>query len=510
MTSDSALVASLRSNAKSISLKAVSDSSIQLADASYPTDTSCVFIVGDKTLTYSLLSLVLLIQDPNNTYLQYKKICRTYSVKDSVTASDKDQVLEYFIGATNAEEEGSILESSSKKEKRVRLSESTVRQDKGNKPKKHTSRAEERKAPGSDKKKEKTPMTQEQIMENLNTVVDKRGQKGEDETALDDTENTAGESEMMIDTDVAQNDGSAGTDEPPKLLSQEEEERQAIQACLSVAGYDATKVSKEVLERDRAEVNEKIACLEIPVGDSATILRCGATATNTSNKRKAVSTSSDKNFARVLELYADSVKQSRLIKRDTKRSRTSDPLGSVKKSSKPMGKPIIIVPNAMTSPITLINSLDFFQNSHFLPREIAVKSLSGPKPTSVTVKRTVSSRLGGGTIEYEIVDNPDRKLKSASDWDRVVAVIAQGAAWQFKNWNMVRGREANPVDIFSKAFGYYIGFEGAPIPKELQGWNVKKGFLSKEKNGLDTVVYGSFWNGLDEWMSVHKRDYLPA
>jgi len=344
----------------------------------------------------------------------------------------------------------------------------------------------------------------------LNTVVDKRGQKGEDEVAQDDGGNTAGESEMTMDTDVTQNDESAGTDEPPKPLPQEEEEHLAIQACLSVAGYDATKVSKEVLEKDRAEVNEKIASLEIPVGDSATILRCGATATNTSSKRKAVATSSDKNFARVLELYAESVKQSRSVKRDPKRSRTGDPLGSAKKSNKPIGKPIIIVPNAMTSPITLINSMRFFQNSQFVPREIAVKSLSGPKPTSVTVKRTVSSRLGGGTIEYEIVDNPDRKLKSPSDWDRVVAVIAQGAAWQFKNWSMVRGREANPVDVFSKAFGYYIGFEGAPIPKELQGWNVKKGYLSKDKKGLDTVVYGSFWNGLDEWMSVHKRDYLPA
>lgn len=508
MSSDNDAVASLRTNAKSVSLHAVSDSSIQLADATYPKDTNCTFTVGDKTLTYSLLSLVLLIQDPKNSYLQYKKICRKYSVKDSVTASEKDQVLEYFIGASAVEEEGSIQESSVKKEgKRVRLPEPVAKNEKAQKSKKRSSRVEEKKAPV---KKDKTPMTQEQIMENLNIVVDKRGQKGEVEATQEEIAHAAEETEMVMETDVAQNDGIAGTDEPPKLLSQEEEERQAIQACLSAAGYDATKISPEVLENDRAKVTEKITSLEIPVGDSASILRCGATATNASNKRKAAPVSSDKNFARVLELYADSMKRPRTDNHDHKGSRSSTPVGSAKKATKPTGKPIIVVPNAMTSPLTLINAMSFFQKSHFIPREVAMKSLSGPKPTSVTVKRTVSARQGGGTVEYEIIDNPARKLKTPSDWDRVVAVVAQGAAWQFKGWNMARGRETNPVDVFSKAFGYYVGYEGAPDSKELQGWNVRKGYLSKDKRGLDSVVYASFWNGLDEWMSVHKRDYLPA
>ena len=206
-----------------------------------------------------------------------------------------------------------------------------------------------------------------------------------------------------------------------------------------------------------------------------------------------------------------SAKEERGLDKRDKRSRSATPtLTSPQPKKKAAGKPIIIVPNAMTSPITLINALQFFQHSKFEPRDIAIKNQTGPKQSSLFVKRNVASRLGGGEVEYEIIDNPSRKLKSPADWDRVVAVIAQGAAWQFKGWGMVRGREATPVDIFSHSFGYYIGIEGAPVPKELLGWNVKKGNLSRDKRGLDSVVYANFWNNLDEWMSVHKRHYLPG
>ena len=83
--------------------------------------------------------------------------------------------------------------------------------------------------------------------------------------------------------------------------------------------------------------------------------------------------------------------------------------------------------------------------------------------------------------------------------------MALGAGWQFKGW-----KKESPVDVFTDSYGFYISFEGTPIPKELQGWSVKKGVLSKDKRGLDSVVYASFWNGLDEWMNVHKREYLPV
>jgi len=440
-----------------------------------------------------------LLQDPSGTILNYKKLCRKYNVQDSVKTSEKDIILNYFLGSTVVPTEADVEkisdDSQQKKETRVKHSDAALQKDKQRKVR---IREEEQ----STKKKDRTAITQQQIMENLNIVVDKRGQhvgndKHKIQTALENTDNA---------TEADSRDGGGFlSDEPPKLLLQEEEERRAIQSCLSAEGYEATTIPQEVLEKDRGIVNEKITSFEIPVGDSASILRCGVTATF-SSKRKGTHESIQRNFARVLELYNESLKQSHVNKRDSKRPRQSDP-GEMTK--KPVGKPIIIVPNAMTSPITLMNSVDFFQNSQYVPRDVAAARLLGPKPTSVFIKRPVASRLGGGILEYEIMDNPARKLQRSSDWDRVVAVIAQGASWQFKGWKINGKTDPDPVDVFSNYFGYYIGFEGAPVPKDLEGWNVKKGFMSRDKRGLDSIVYSSFWNALDEWMNVHKREYLP-
>lgn len=502
MAAENDILRELKEHAKSLSINVISGDSITLSGNSYPGDTECSFTIGDATLSYSLLSLVLLLQDPSGTILNYKKLCRKYNVQDSVKTSEKDNVINYFLGSsisTDSDKDKVLSEDalSGKREKRVKLQEPAVTpRDKQGKVK---TKDEEKSS-----KRDKAPITQQQIMENLNIVVDKRGQQVKDRDEMVDKA-TTDDPNITIDTDSIHIQGISN-EESHKLLLREQEERSAIQAFLSATGYEATTIPQDILDKDRVEVNEKITSFEIPVGDSASILRCGATSTNMS-KRKSTVELSQRNFAKVLELYAESLKQSQVDKRDSKRLRHTSNGEDGKKAK---GKPIIIVPNAMTAPITLLNSVDFFQNSQFVPRDVAATRLVGPKPTSVCVKRTVASRLGGGIMEYEIMDNPTRKLLRSADWDRVVAVIAQGAAWQFKGWKMGGKTDPDPVDIFSNAFGYYIGFEGAPIPKDLQGWSVKQGFLSRDKRGLDSIVYSSFWNALDEWMSVHKREYLPG
>ena len=231
----------------------------------------------------------------------------------------------------------------------------------------------------------------------------------------------------------------------------------------------------------------------------------------------------------VLDMYNDMIKVDEKQKRhpsSTSTSRLSLGTSSMalgihqpKPRPKVLGKPIIIVPNAMTSPITLINASLFFEKSTYQSRDSLVKQDPSARQPSgmVPISRRISPRLGGGLVSYEIIDNPTMKL-SKDDWDRVVAVIAQGASWQFKGWKM-RGTtntttngsssDISPVDVFSRCYGFYIGFEGSPVPQEVMGWNVKKGMLSKDKRGMDSVVAASFWHGLDEWMSVHKPEYVP-
>ena len=52
----------------------------------------------------------------------------------------------------------------------------------------------------------------------------------------------------------------------------------------------------------------------------------------------------------------------------------------------------------------------------------------------------------GKTIQFKVVDNVSKLTRE--DWDRVVAVFAQGPSWQFKDWPW----DGNPVEIFNKGF----------------------------------------------------------
>ncbi len=66
-----------------------------------------------------------------------------------------------------------------------------------------------------------------------------------------------------------------------------------------------------------------------------------------------------------------------------------------------------------------------------------------------------------------------------------------------------------PAKLFDKVYGFYISMEGDKLPKDVAGWAVKRATLNRDKRGLDSVTYASFWNGLDEWMKVYKAELLP-
>ncbi len=532
----------LLSSVTSLSLNDIniSGKSLRLNSHTYDFNVPLTFSSLDKTLTYSLISLFLQLQDPKINFKDYNQLCKVYDVKDNVKVTEKKYVFNYFlkggdgvvkvrIDSGEGEHKDRQKDGHDKKESDHSKSRDNDR-DRGKSSHKdhHRSRSKRGRddVVGNTKKKEKkdeptAAITHQQLLQDLNIVVDKRsGAPNAKKISPDDNDST-----QEVDKDYPDKkettQGSAdytvstSTEEPPLLLSPEEGERRAIEACLSASGYEATKLSPEILERDRLEV-EKVTNFEIPVGDSGSILRCGAmsSAVPQNNGRKpsgVVDALNQKNFARVLELFEESKKHEQKLRRGVT-SRTQQSKVKVEEKGTPTGKPIIIVPNAMTAPITLVNAKAFFGEAKFVPRENCQKSKG--KEASVTITHSVSNRFGGGNMDYEIIDNPKRILKNPSDWSRVVAVIAQGESWQFKGWKMgctdskKKGFE-EPVEVFSRSFGFYVGFEGAPIPQQLMGWSVNKGFLSRDKRGLDSVVFATFWNGLDEWMCVHKRDFLP-
>lgn len=100
--------------------------------------------------------------------------------------------------------------------------------------------------------------------------------------------------------------------------------------------------------------------------------------------------------------------------------------------------PIIIIPAATTSLISMYNAKEILQDLKFISAE-QKKAEGARRDNELLLQRL----RGNVTVPYRVVDNP-AKL-SPADWDRVVAVFVMGPAWQFKGYPWEQ-----PVEIFAK------------------------------------------------------------
>ncbi|VAH95937.1 unnamed protein product [Triticum turgidum subsp. durum] len=109
--------------------------------------------------------------------------------------------------------------------------------------------------------------------------------------------------------------------------------------------------------------------------------------------------------------------------------------------------PIILVPSASQTLITIYNVKDFLEDFVFVPSDEKMRAMKGsPKPECVTLQKK-HVRGAGGPVAFEVRDKP-ASLK-ADDWARVVAVFVLGKEWQFKDWPF-KGH----VDIFNKGLPF--------------------------------------------------------
>jgi parafibromin len=112
--------------------------------------------------------------------------------------------------------------------------------------------------------------------------------------------------------------------------------------------------------------------------------------------------------------------------------------------------PIIIVPSAPSSIITIYNCREFLEEFKYVPSE--EKKKGGMKRSSdITIyRKKPHPSYPGQTISkpFKVTDNPLRLNRQ--EWEQVVAVFVAGPTWQFKGWpDMVAG--GSPVDIFTKS-----------------------------------------------------------
>lgn len=163
--------------------------------------------------------------------------------------------------------------------------------------------------------------------------------------------------------------------------------------------------------------------------------------------------------------------------------------------------PIIIVPSGMTAMINMYNARQFLEEGRFEPSNAAI-SAGLPKQSSMTIKRTVGKPAGKG-VPYLVTDKPPDK-KDTAMWSRVVAVIVQGAKWQFKDWPHKGAAQGEMLDTFSKVAGFYIHFSDDKVPEVVAGWNVRRLGLAREKRHMDTPVLLDLFGHLDAFLSARK------
>ncbi|ELU13919.1 hypothetical protein CAPTEDRAFT_183964 [Capitella teleta] len=156
--------------------------------------------------------------------------------------------------------------------------------------------------------------------------------------------------------------------------------------------------------------------------------------------------------------------------------------------------PIIIIPAATTSLITMYNAKDILQDLKFISTE-EKKAQGTKRDNEVLLQR---HKPGGLTVPYKIIDNP-LKL-STDDWDRVVAVFVQGPAWQFKGWPW----GGNPVDIFDRVRAFHLKWRELPVDANVQKWAVRVLNLDRQRRHLDRSQLQIVWEDLDRYLAKHK------
>lgn len=170
--------------------------------------------------------------------------------------------------------------------------------------------------------------------------------------------------------------------------------------------------------------------------------------------------------------------------------------------------PIIIIPNINSSLITMMNALDILQDLKYVSTEDKRKSQQGtnqnaPKDCEIITHK----KEDGKNQQFKIVDNINKMLPQ--DWDRVVAVFAQGPQWQFKGWPFGTTNPPNPGDIFSKVKGFHLKMYGNPVDPNISKWSVTVIELDPHKRHLDRARLLSLWDELDRFI-VKNKPYLSG
>ena len=209
-----------------------------------------------------------------------------------------------------------------------------------------------------------------------------------------------------------------------------------------------------------------------------------------------------KSLADVLGLYKDSKPTTKPgeVKTSTHNSNQAE---INQKKNLIVGLPLVVVPSAVTSVLTLHNASRFLGDGVFVGVDAARKAaphVSATARRSLIVKHALSD---GSACALELVDSCDEFTDK--DWRRLAGVVVQGKEWQFKTWKWT-----DPAILFDKVCGVYLHWEDVRVPKNVRGWNVTSFSLKKQQRHLDSVQSHRIWEHLCAFMKEKRPELLAA
>lgn len=178
--------------------------------------------------------------------------------------------------------------------------------------------------------------------------------------------------------------------------------------------------------------------------------------------------------------------------------------------------PIVLVPAATSSLITIYNVKEFLESGNYISSSDA-KKRNVQRPSMITINRKKKfcsasknpDHSNDKESDYEdeaIFHVYDQTSKfSKSQWDRVVAIFIYGKEWQFKKFPF----NGNVTHILNKWPGFYLAYDDPlwAVPENIQKWNVCKLGIKKHSRSFDITIVKGFWDKLDQFYS-HKTNTM--
>ncbi|KAF9294361.1 RNA pol II accessory factor, Cdc73 family-domain-containing protein [Linnemannia elongata] len=157
--------------------------------------------------------------------------------------------------------------------------------------------------------------------------------------------------------------------------------------------------------------------------------------------------------------------------------------------------PIIIVPAAVTSMITMYNVKQLLEGQEFADSG-DIRNKGEAKPNRLKIHRRMKPNESV-KVPYEVIDNTD--ILRPEDWDRVVCVFTTGAEWQFKKFKWQK-----PVELFAQVKGFYAKWADEQPKETIKTWNVEIISLNRHRRHADRAVVTEFWDKLQGWCLANK------